>query len=261
MKVVKTIHKISACLFRRPVLTGLVLAAVPALVSAAIVGVLVWTLMSLFSCIGIPSPIWAWRPLTHLSWWVCILSGMALAFLVLLSLIAGNGIKNRIMNFLKAVGISVVVACVSIAMVLLLLLNGDEIRDCNNYENWDDLSDDKLLVQLVPRSAVNIKRLDFGGFKSYQCDVSCTVSLQGLEAFAKEHGYVFKLMDLEDAVMTGMIDQDAKGSVNYRSEGAFSKSDFLGCSFNRKTQSGMSQHFEFVYDMAHQKLYCRYSDG
>ena len=149
-------------------------------------------------------------------------------------------------------------ALVGVRQMTLYLLEQDRQW---TYSSWEDLPSDELLYQLVPRSAVNIKRLDFGGFKSYQCDVSCTVSLQGLMAFAKEHGYVFKPMDLEDAVMTGMIDQDAKGSANYRSEGAFSKSDFLGCSFNRKTQSGMSQHFVFVYDMAHQKLYCRYSDG
>lgn len=261
MKIVGTISKFSELVFRRPILTGVILSMVPAFVSSAIVGVLAWTLLSYVSCFGIPEPIWAWRPLTHLSCWVCILSGMALALLVLLSLIAGNGIKNRIMNFLKALGISVIVACVSMSMALLILFNGDKIRDRNNYNDWDDLSDDELLVQLVPRSATNIKRQDFGGFKSYQCDVSCTVSLQGLEAFAKEHGYVFKPMDSEDAAMTGMIDQDAKGPVNYRREGVFSKSDFLGCSFSRKTQSGMSQHFEFIYDMVHHKLYCRYSDG
>lgn len=151
-----------------------------------------------------------------------------------------------------------VIAWVSVKQLTQCLLEQDSQW---TYRTWDDLSDNDLLVRLVPRSATSIKRWDVGGFKSYECNVSCSVSLQGLEAFAKEHGYVFKLMDLEDAVMTGMIDQDAKGSVNYRSEGAFSKSDFLGCSFNRKTQSGMSQHFEFVYDMAHQKLYCRYSDG
>ena len=261
MKVVKTIHKISACLFRRPVLTGLVLAAVPALVSAAIVGVLVWTLMSLFSCIGIPSPIWAWRPLTHLSWWVCLITGVALVFLILLSLIGVGDAKRKLVSFTKAFIISAVVVGASMSMILLILFNGDKIRDRNNYKDWDDLSDDELLVQLVPRSATNIKRRDFGGFRVYQCDVSCSVSLRALESFAKERGYVFKPVDSRDVIATRRIVNNAKSLANAWSEGVFSKSDFLGCSFSRKTQSGTNQHFEFVYDMVHQKLYCRYSDG
>ena len=261
MKIAGTISKFSELVFRRPILTGVILSMVPALVSAAIVVVLVWTLLSYVSCFGISEPIWAWRPLTHLSCWVCILSWMALAFLVLLSLIAGNGIKNRIMNFLNALGISVIVACVSMSMALLILFNGDKIRDRNNYNDWDDLSDDGLLIQLVPRSATNIKRRDFGGFRVYQCDVSCTVSLRALKLFAKERGYVFKPVDSRDVIATGMIVHNAKSLANAWSEEVFSKSDFLGCSFSRKTQSGTSQHFEFIYDMVHQKLYCRYSDG
>ena len=101
MKIAETLNKILACIFRKPILTGVILSAIPAFVSVAIVGVLVWTLFAYCVCLGIPEPSWAWRPLTHLSCWICILSGMALALLVLLSLIAGNGIKNRIMNFSK----------------------------------------------------------------------------------------------------------------------------------------------------------------
>ena len=235
MKVIETVHKISACIFGRPILTGLALAAVPALVSATIVGVLVWTLLSYVSCFGISEPTWAWRPLAHLSWWVCLITGMALIFLILLSFVGVSGFKTKMANLTKAFTISAVVVGTSMSMVLLILISGDKIRDRNNYNDWDDLSDDELLVQLVPRSATHIKRRDFGGFKSYQCDVSCNVTLKGLEEFAKERGYNF--------------------------ERAGSGADkALNCTFRRKATNGMSQCFEFVYDIVHEELRCRYSD-
>lgn len=235
MKIAETLNKILACIFRKPILTGVILSAIPAFVSVAIVGVLVWTLFAYCVCLGIPEPSWAWRPLTHLSWWVCLITGMALIFLILLSFVGVSGFKTKMANLAKAFTISAVVVGASMSMVLLILISGDKIRDRNNYNDWDDLSDDELLVQLVPRSATHIKRRDFGGFKSYQCDVSCNVTLKGLEEFAKERGYNFE-----------------------RAESGSDKA--LNCTFRRKATNGMSQCFEFVYDIVHEELRCRYSD-
>lgn len=135
MKIAETLNKISACIFRKPILTGVILSAIPAFVSVAIVGVLVWTLFAYCVCLGIPEPSWAWRPLTHLSWWVCLITGMVLIFLILLSFVGVSGFKTKMANLAKAFTISAVVVGASMSMVLLILISGDKIRDRNNYND------------------------------------------------------------------------------------------------------------------------------
>ena len=137
------------------------------------------------------------------------------------------------------------------------IFRDDEPR---TYESWKDLKDDELLIQMVPRSATNIKRCDFGGFRAYQCNVSCKVSLKGLEEFAKERGYNFEQVDSEGAVDFGLATQKGRSENNSFCERAFSKGKFLRCEFSRKSADGLVQHFLLCYDIVQEKLCCQYSD-
>lgn len=147
---------------------------------------------------------------------------------------------------------------VGVRHLTYFMFKNDEFR---TYESWEDVEDDKLLVQLIPRSATNIKRRDFGGFKSYQCDVSCHVSLRGLQEFAKERGYYFERIDFDDAVRLDMFDSEGRVEVGSLSGIALLKDEFLSCSFWVKSQDGLTRCFLFLYDKVYSKLYCRYSDG
>lgn len=137
------------------------------------------------------------------------------------------------------------------------IFRDDEPR---TYESWKDIKDDKLLIQMVPRSAMNIKRHDFGGFRAYQCNVSCKVSLKGLEEFAKERGYNFEQVDSEGAVDFEFTKQKGRNGNNSLCERAFSKGKFLRCEFSRKSADGLAQHFLLCYDVVKEKLCCQYSD-
>lgn len=204
MKVIETAHKISACLFRRPILTGLVLAVVPALVSAAIVGVFVWALLSYFSCFGIPEPTWAWRPLTYLSWWVCFVTGIALAVVVLLLVVSGGDIKSWLMGVFKVLVICAIVICVSMPMLLLLCVRGHEVwarqigwvdkNGVEHYACYSDMTEIGFVIRnadVVPVAATEIRRHRDSGFGWANCQIRCKVTRAEFEAFTKAKGYVF----------------------------------------------------------------------
>lgn len=158
---------------------------------------------------------------------------------------------------LLTLGVLFATAYFGIRYLTCSIFGDDEQR---TYESWKDIKDDELLVQIVPRSATNIKRCDFGGFRAYQCNVSCKVSLKGLEEFAKERGYNFEQVDSEGAVGFGFTKQKGRNGNNSLCERAFSKGKFLRCEFSRKSADGLAQHFLLCYDIIQEKLCCQYSD-
>ncbi len=158
---------------------------------------------------------------------------------------------------LVTLGVLFATAYFGIRYLTCSIFGDDEPR---TYESWKDIKDDELLVQIVPRSATNIKRCDFGGFRAYQCNVSCKVSLKGLEEFAKERGYNFEQVDSEGAVGFGFTKQKGRNGNNSLCERAFSKGKFLRCEVSRKSVDGLAQHFLLCYDIIQEKLCCQYSD-
>lgn len=158
---------------------------------------------------------------------------------------------------LLTLGVLFATAYFGIRYLTCSIFGDDEPR---TYESWKDIKDDELLVQIVPRSATNIKRCDFGGFRAYQCNVSCKVSLKGLEEFAKDRDYDFVRVDAKtatDSCWTRQKDRDVSNSL---CRDASSQSELLHYEFSRKSRNGLSQHFRFLYDGTHEKLFCQYSD-
>lgn len=158
---------------------------------------------------------------------------------------------------LLTLGFLFVTAYFGIRYLTCSIFRDDEPR---TYESWTDIKDDKLLIQMVPRSATNIKRLDFGGFRAYQCNVSCNVSLKGLKEFAEEHDYDFVRVDAKtatDSCWTRQKDRDVSNSL---CKDVFSQGELLHYEFSQKSRNGLSQHFRFLYDGTHEKLFCRYAD-
>ena len=158
---------------------------------------------------------------------------------------------------LLTLGVLFATAYFGIRYLTCSIFRDDELR---TYESWKDIKDDELLVQIVPRSATNIKRHDFGGFRAYQCNVSCNVSLKGLKEFAEEHDYDFVRVDAKTATNSCWTRQKERDVSNSLYGDAFPKSDFLQCDFSRRSRNGLLQHFRFLYDGTYEKLSCQYSD-
>lgn len=128
-----------------------------------------------------------------------------------------------------------------------------------NFANYKEVSFSEFRDIVIPRTATDIKMHIDRGIGYRECDISCTVSKEGLLEFERENGYRFEhrepLPCLANNCVTRELNIDPLNSTNYLFYFAGYREDEAGGNGQREFGSMV-----FVYDIAKGRLYGSCSD-
>lgn len=119
--------------------------------------------------------------------------------------------------------------------------------DYRRYSCYEELPQDEFSDLLVPRDAVDIRRIYDGGFKYLNCSISSEIDMEGLKRFALLNDYHFevcKKMPMwcpNDCVKKELVLDETDPS------------NYLYC-LAQKRELGQAE-ISFVYDIKHRRLY------
>ena len=119
--------------------------------------------------------------------------------------------------------------------------------DYRRYSCYDELPEDEFSDLLVPRDAVDIRRIYDGGFKYLNCSISSEIDMEGLKRFALLNDYRFEVC--KEMPMWCPNDCVKKELVLDETD----PSNYLYC-LAQKRELGQAE-ISFVYDIKHRRLY------
>ena len=119
--------------------------------------------------------------------------------------------------------------------------------DYRRYSCYEELPQDEFSELLVPRDAVDIRRIYDGGFKYLNCSISSEIDMEGLKGFSLLNDYHFEVC--KEMPMWCPNDCVKKELVLDETD----PSNYLYC-LAQKRELGRAE-ISFVYDIKHRRLY------